>query len=109
MHCLPTVCCPLHTAKCGPYENSDIYVGVRTWETYGRAYIDMLQQWNGDGYLMVLERKTRGRLLHLAKHFGPKGPSSVAKGGTKHHDIMICFVPCLQLKKALLGPQRFAK
>ena len=30
-------------------------------------------------YLLVLERKTRGRQLHLAKCFGPKGPSSVAK------------------------------
>ena len=42
-------------------------------------------------YLLVLERKTRGRQLHLAKHFGPK---------------MICDLFCtffLKLKKALWG------
>ena len=35
-------------------------------------------------YLMVLEHKTRGRLLHLAKRFGFKRTFFSCKGGIKH-------------------------
>ena len=48
--------------------------------------------------LLVLEHKTRGRQPHLAKCFGPKGPSSVAKTGYKANHDLLCTLhvstPC---------------
>ena len=61
---------------------------------------------------MVLECKTRGRLLHLAKRFDPKRAFLSCNEGKQNiswHFGLICFVLALQLKKALLGPKRFAK
>ena len=55
-------------------------------------------------YLLVLERKTRGRQLHLAKRFGPKRAFFSCKKGYKtnhdHHQIIIHFakwscLPCV--------------
>ena len=60
-----------------------------------------LRQW------LVLERKTRGKYLHLAKRFGPKRAFfSCKEVQNKSIDL---FCTSLQLKKALLGPKRFAK
>ena len=52
-------------------------------------------------YLLVLERKTHGRQLHLAKRFVPKRAFFSCKKGTeqiKTITIMICFVRFCQVK-----------
>ena len=49
-------------------------------------------------YLLVLECKTRGRQLHLPERFDPKRDKT-----------RFVLYALLQLKKALLGPKRFAK
>ena len=67
----------VHTCTCNIY----MYVHTYTYTLYT--------------HIGIFERKTRGRLLHLAKRFGPKRAFFSCKGGYKtyqydHHIDMFC-------------------